>query len=223
MDILLVEDDQNLSFVIKDNLEENGYDVTCKSDGESALRLARNKKFDLLLLDVMLPLMDGFSLAKQLRKEKIVSPIIFLTARGMKKDKLKGFEIGADDYITKPFDLEELLMRIKAVMRRSKSAQMKTYQIGLFLFTPGELSLQIEDTKIKLTKKECDLLEALSQRMNTAVKREDLLLKIWGDDDYFNGRSMDVYLSKLRKYLKADPNIKIENLHSVGFKLCIDE
>jgi DNA-binding response OmpR family regulator len=228
--ILLVEDDPNLGFIIKDNLEDLGYKVMHCENGALAEEVLEKQSFDLLLLDVMLPKKDGFSLAEDIRAKKVDTPIIFLTAREMLEDKLRGFKAGADDYITKPFELEELFMRIEAVMKRRMSAPPKSqqglltgeYEIGRFKLVAPELKLLLDGQhSATLTKKEAALLEYLARNTNQPVKREEILMSIWNDDSYFAGRSMDVYITKLRKYLKDDPKVEIQNVHGVGFKLAI--
>lgn len=221
--ILLVEDDPNLGFVIKDNLSDRGYDITHCSNGLEAERIIYKEKFDLYLLDVMMPKKDGFTLAQELREKKDETPIIFLTAREMQEDKLKGFAVGGDDYITKPFNFEELTMRIEAILKRTKSTTplQKEFTIGKYTLFVDELKLINGDNTTSLTKKEAALLEFLAKHSNQPVRREDMLMKIWKDDSYFAGRSMDVYITKLRKYLKDDQNLEIQNVHGVGFKLMI--
>lgn len=219
--ILLVEDDPNLGFVVKDNLSDKGYEVTHCINGLEAVRVIYKEKFDIYLLDVMIPKKDGFTLAQELREKKDDTPIIFLTAREMQEDKLKGFSVGGDDYITKPFNFDELTMRIEAILKRTKSTtpEQKEFNIGKYILKVDELKLINGDEVSSLTKKEAALLEFLVKHVNQPVKREDMLVKIWKDDSYFAGRSMDVYITKLRKYLKDDSNIEIQNVHGVGFKL----
>ncbi|HMV15936.1 MAG TPA: response regulator transcription factor [Chitinophagales bacterium] len=219
--ILLVEDDPNLGFVVKDNLSDKGYEVTHCINGLEAVRVIYKEKFDIYLLDVMMPKKDGFTLAQELREKKDDTPIIFLTAREMQEDKLKGFSVGGDDYITKPFNFDELTMRIEAILKRTKSTtpEQKEFNIGKYILKVDELKLINGDEVSSLTKKEAALLEFLVKHVNQPVKREDMLVKIWKDDSYFAGRSMDVYITKLRKYLKDDSNIEIQNVHGVGFKL----
>ncbi|HMW12938.1 MAG TPA: response regulator transcription factor [Chitinophagales bacterium] len=219
--ILLVEDDPNLGFVVKDNLSDKGYEVTHCINGLEAERVIYKEKFDIYLLDVMIPKKDGFTLAQELREKKDDTPIIFLTAREMQEDKLKGFSVGGDDYITKPFNFDELTMRIEAILKRTKSTtpEQKEFNIGKYILKVDELKLINGDEVSSLTKKEAALLEFLVKHVNQPVKREDMLVKIWKDDSYFAGRSMDVYITKLRKYLKDDSNIEIQNVHGVGFKL----
>lgn len=223
--ILLAEDDPNLGFVIKDNLGDKGYDVTHCINGLEAERMIYKDKFDLYLFDVMMPKKDGFTLAQELRDKKDHTPIIFLTAREMQEDKLKGFTVGGDDYITKPFNFDELVMRMEAILKRTKSTapEQKEFTIGKYILKVDELKLLNGAETASLTKKEAALLEYLAKHANQPVKREDMLVKIWKDDSYFAGRSMDVYITKLRKYLKDDPNLEIQNVHGVGFKLIIRE
>lgn len=221
--ILLVEDDANLGFVIKDNLEESGYEVLLATDGESAMTVFQKKTFDLILLDVMLPKMDGFALARQIRKKNEMIPLLFITAKAMETDKVTGFEIGADDYIGKPFSMKELLLRIEVFLRRTKALNADknmTYQIGELSFNFAALSLTetSNGNSISLTQKEADLLKFLCENRNKILKREEILYHVWGKDDYFLGRSMDVFVTKLRKYFKSDPNIELETIHGVGFK-----
>lgn len=226
--ILLVEDDPNLGFIVKDNLEDRGYLVTHCEDGKIADEVLSKETFDLLLFDVMMPKKDGFTLAEDIRNRNIHTPIIFMTAREMLEDKIRGFKAGADDYITKPFDFEELFMRIEAVLKRKNVQESiapplsNEYTIGQFKLIAPELKLvDGQNNVITMTKKEAGLLEYLARYANQPVKREDILLSIWKDDSYFAGRSMDVYITKLRKYLKSDPNLEIQNVHGVGFKLHI--
>ncbi len=223
--ILLAEDDSNLGFVIQDNLQENDYEVVLCENGKRALDIFQKQRFDICLLDVMMPLMDGFSLAEQIRKSNQDIPIIFLTAKGMKEDKLSGFRVGGDDYLVKPFSLEELLFRIKVFVKRksvfSESLNISNFEIGEYVFDYLKLELVHKQQIKSLTQKEADLLKELCVHLNQLVKREDLLKKIWGTNDYFTGRSMDVFISKLRKYLSLDNNIDLMNHHGSGFKLII--
>ena len=226
--ILLVEDDANLGFVIKDNLEESGYEVMLATDGESAINVFQKKTFDLILLDVMLPKMDGFSVAKQIRKRNEKIPLLFITAKSMEADKVTGFEIGADDYIGKPFSMKELLLRIEVFLRRTKALNADknaTYQIGRLTFNFAELNLTETQTGaiVSLTQKEADLLKFLCENKNKILKREEILFHVWGKDDYFLGRSMDVFITKLRKYFKSDPDIELETIHGVGFKFNVPD
>ena len=222
--ILLAEDDPNLGTVLKDSLEmENNY-VELYSDGEQAWKAFNKDDFDICILDVMMPLKDGFTLAKEIKKVAPQMPIIFLTAKSMKEDKLEGFKLGADDYITKPFSFEELQLRIDAVMRRVNSAmlpsdQQDEFTIGNYTYIDNERSLKLGDTITKLTTKEAELLKLLAHNINKIVDRDVALKSIWGNDNYFTGRSMDVYITKLRKYLKDDEQLEIVNIHGQGFKL----
>ncbi|MEZ4919087.1 MAG: response regulator transcription factor [Saprospiraceae bacterium] len=226
--LLYVEDDESLSFVTRDNLELNGYDVSYCEDGQKALeKIQTGQKFDLCILDVMLPEVDGFTLAQEIRKRDEQVPIIFLTAKSMKQDKIHGLTIGADDYITKPFSIEELLLKVDIFLRRTKyTTILKTntpFTIGNYTFDYKNLSLSYEDREDTLTQKEADLLKLLCEHKNEVIKRSFILETIWGKDDYFLGRSLDVFISRLRKYLKEDERIKVENIHGVGFKFRVDE
>jgi DNA-binding response OmpR family regulator len=222
--ILYVEDDSSLSFVIKDNLEENGYTVVHCTDGESAWQQFMKHTFDLCLLDVMLPKKDGFALASQIRKKNALIPIIMLTAKNMDEDKIHGFKTGVDDYITKPFNMQELLLRMEVFLKRTKidaNVFPSEVTIGSIVFHYEELELQTLDGIIQLTQKEADLLKCFCLHVNQTLKREDILLSVWGKDDYFLGRSMDVFITKLRKHLKADPSIEIQTIHGKGFKFLV--
>lgn len=227
--ILLAEDDPNLGFVIKDNLTDKGYDVTHCINGLEAERVIYKEKFDLYLFDVMMPKKDGFSLAKEIRLTNKEVPIIFLTAKSMKEDTIQGFKVGADDYITKPFSMEELLLRIQAVLRRyQKTAQTSEpqhslFQLGKYTFDFDHQLLTQNGILQKLTSKEAALLKLFCENKNQPINRSLALKLIWGDDSYFNARSMDVYITKLRKHLKDDASLQIMNLHGEGFKLLVDE
>ena len=225
--ILYVEDDEVLSFVTKDNLEMNGYDVGHCMDGEAGLREFKKEDFDLCVLDVMLPNMDGFTLAKEIRKRNQSIPILFLTAKSLKEDKIHGLQLGGDDYITKPFSIEELILKIEVFLRRKGLTQMASiddYVIGDYTLETRNLRLiHSSGGQRDLTQKESDLLMCLIQNKNNILKREDILEKVWGENDYFMGRSMDVFISRLRKYLKEDGTLKIENIHGVGFRLSTDD
>ncbi|MGQ8335950.1 response regulator transcription factor [Sunxiuqinia sp. A32] len=222
--ILLVEDDKTLNFIVRDNLEEAGYNVTSTEDGQEGLNAFNKGDFDLCLFDVMLPKMDGFTLAKKVREINQIIPILFLTAKSMTEDKISGFSIGGDDYITKPFSMEELLMRIKVFLKRSTTVpeyeqdEIKQCKIGHFDFYFDNLILQNGDNKRTLTYKEAELLRYFCENPNTVLSRSDILKNVWGSDDYYLGRSLDVFISRLRKYLKSDPDIKIINLHGIGFR-----
>jgi DNA-binding response OmpR family regulator len=220
--ILLVEDDPNLGFVIKDNLVIKGYDVTLCRDGEEGEEAFHNSNFNLCIFDVMLPKKDGFSLARSIRERNKSVPILFLTAKSMTEDKLEGFQTGADDYITKPFSLEELFYRMEVFLKRANvqsNPGEKVFSLGHFEFDFSNLVLKNSKTEKLLTQKEAEVLKLLYQNRERVLKREEILKQVWGDDDYFMGRSMDVFISKLRKYLKEDASIQIVNYHGVGFKL----
>jgi DNA-binding response OmpR family regulator len=220
--ILLVEDDPSLGFVIKDTLNQNNFDVTLCVDGEQGATTFAQNVFQICILDVMLPKKDGFSLARTIRSINKDVPILFLTAKSMTEDKLQGFKTGADDYITKPFSLEELLCRIEVFLRRGNinpTIEDKVFSIGQFKFDYRNLTLKNSSQEKVLTQKEAEVLRLLHIHRGRVLKREEILTQVWGDDDYFMGRSMDVFISKLRKYLKEDPAIQIVNYHGVGFKL----
>jgi DNA-binding response OmpR family regulator len=227
--ILFAEDDVNLGAILAERLKQKGFKVIHCSDGEKALKEFKNDKFDLLILDIMMPLKDGFSLAREIRVTDENTPIIFVTARSLKEDVIKGFQSGGDDYITKPFSMEELLMRIQAVLRRTSSrvekvedsAETDIFEFSEVVFNSVIQSLQVRDQTYKLTSKESELLKILCNNMNEVVPRDVALRKIWGDDTYFNGRSMDVFISKLRKLMKDDARIEIMNVHGKGFKLVV--
>lgn len=228
--ILLTEDNKTLSTVIRDILEINKYEVILCKNGEEGLATYRTQKFDLLLVDIMMPKMDGISMVKEIRRLDQRVPIIFITAKDMKDDKVEGFRAGADDYIVKPFSTEELLLRIEAILKRVMRAQELLLTTTSEVITFGKFTLKIADQdliigkkKIHLTRKECDLLRLLSMKRNELLLREVALKAIWGDDDYFIGRSMDVFISRIRKYLKEDPNVQITNVHGLGFKLIVNE
>lgn len=224
--ILLAEDDNNLGKVLKDSLELEDNYVELFTDGEQAWKSFNKDDFDICILDVMMPIKDGFTLAKEIKKVAPNMPIIFLTAKSMKEDKLEGFRIGADDYMTKPFSFEELQLRIEAIMRRVDSAILPSntqseFNIGKYKYVDNDRALSINNQSNKLTTKEAELLKLLAHNANKIVDRDIALKTIWGNDNYFTGRSMDVYITKLRKYLKEDENIEIVNIHGQGFKLII--
>ncbi len=219
--VLLAEDDLSLGYVIKDNLSDAGYDVILCPDGQAAIEKFNKDSFDICLLDVMMPNHDGFAVAKKIRQQSDLIPILFLTARSLQEDRIRGFETGADDYITKPFSMQELLMRMEVFLRRTKkmhSDDAVAFQIGPFLFSFTDLKLTLAGSDFNLTQKEADLLKFLCEHPLRILKREEVLLNVWGKDDYFLGRSMDVFITKLRKYFKADPSINIETIHGVGFR-----
>lgn len=226
--LLYVEDDESLSFVTRDNLELNGYEVTYCADGKQALEAVRGGKFDLCILDVMLPEVDGFTIAQEIRKRDEQVPILFLSAKSMKQDKIHGLTIGADDYITKPFSIEELLLKIDIFLRRTRYTNIlrvnTPVSIGRYNYDYKNLHLSHGTEYAEtLTQKEADLLKLLYENRNNVVKRSYILETLWGKDDYFLGRSLDVFISRLRKYLNRDERIKIENIHGVGFKFRVDE
>lgn len=224
--VLLAEDDLVLGYVIKDNLEIGGYDVTLCPDGEEALQQFQKQDFDICLLDVMMPSKDGFAVAKKIRGKSDVVPILFITSKAMEEDKIKGFQSGADDYIVKPFNMQELILRMEVFLRRTKklhSEEAVTYQIGRLRFSFTDLKIYVDEQTINLTQKEADLLLFLCKHPNKILKREEVLLNVWGKDDYFLGRSMDVFITKLRKHFKADPAIILETIHGIGFRFNVPE
>lgn len=219
--ILLAEDDLNLGVLLVDYLETEDFEVKLCKDGELALKAFRSQSFDLCLLDVMLPKVDGFALAAIIRDGDKKIPVIFITARSMKVDKLRGYGLGADDYITKPFDEEELLWKIRAVSRRMLPREALTgiaaITFGRYVFDYNNQSLSIDGKIKRITEKESDILRYLSERRNRVIKRDEMVKALWGQSDYFFGRSLDVFISKIRKYLKEDPQLSIENVFGVGF------
>ena len=222
--ILYVEDDPNLAFATKDNLEQFDYDVVHAQDGVEALEIFGKEHFDICVLDIMLPKMDGFTLAENIRKSDSQVPILFLTARALQEDKIKGLKLGADDYVTKPFSIEELKLRIDVFLRRSKSSESvpvkpESGRVGKYSFDFQKLTLSINGNSQSLTFREAEVLKYLAERPDQVIRRDDLLKAIWGDDDYFMGRSLDVFISRLRKYLSLDTDIKIDNIHGVGFRM----
>ncbi|HEY9177520.1 MAG TPA: response regulator transcription factor [Flavipsychrobacter sp.] len=228
--ILFVEDDANLGMLLKENMEHKGFETVWCRDGEEGIRAFSPGQFNICILDVMLPLKDGFELSKAIRKLDPDVPFIFLTAKSMHDDRIKGFEHGCDDYITKPFSTQELYMRVNAILRRSQqhnstnSGGEKTgiYHIGRYLFDYTTMSLEIGGRTEKLSAKECELIYMLASNINTLVNREIILKKVWGNDDYFSAKSMDVYISKVRKKLKDDPSIEILNAYGIGFKMIVN-
>jgi DNA-binding response OmpR family regulator len=231
--ILLVEDDINLGDVLRDYLELQDYEVVKALNGEEGLDVFNSQHFDLLLLDVMLPLKDGFTLATEIRELNREVPIIFLTARSQMQDRVTGFKAGCDDYLTKPFSSEELELRIEAILRRCQKQDSvaengnlepsRVFPLGNYTFDSGNQELRIGEKRIGLTTKEVELLRILYNNKNQLVTRETALKTVWGINDYFIGRSMDVFITKLRKYLKLDPNISIVNVHGTGFRLEVKE
>lgn len=225
--ILLAEDDPNLGDLLKDYLELKGkFDVTLCTDGEEAVNQFRKSSYDLCILDVMMPKKDGFTVGREIRKINTTTPIIFATAKGMMEDKTEAFELGGDDYITKPFRVEELLLRINALLKRvvrEKDDQIVSdkFEIGEYFFDYTSQQISHKGVQQKLSTKEAELLRLLCLKKNDVLTREEALLKIWHDDNYFTGRSMDVFLSKLRKYLRDDPKVEIVNVHGKGYKLLV--
>lgn len=221
--ILYVEDDPNLGFVTKDNLELEGYDIVHFQDGKEAWKSFSKDKYDLCLLDVMLPELDGFSLAEKIRKQNLQVPIIFLTAKIMQEDRITGLKIGGDDYVTKPFSIEELCLRIKIFLKRKDVSKEQiqgsfSWKIGFYEFDYKQLSLKSSTKTEQLTHREAEVLKFLCERKNQVIKRDEILTAIWGRDDYFLGRSLDVFVTRLRKMLAEDSSIKIENVHGIGFR-----
>ncbi|MFD1629194.1 response regulator transcription factor [Pseudopedobacter beijingensis] len=226
--VLLVEDDPNLGAILEDYLSLKGkFEVTLCTDGDEGLKAFTSKDFDICILDVMMPKKDGLSLGKDIRKINSTIPIIFATAKGMLEDKAEAFGLGGDDYITKPFRIEELLLRINALLKRvtnqesSQEEKAKTFNIGEYVFDYQSQVISRGEEQQKLSTKEAELLRLLCLKMNDVLTREEALLQIWHDDNYFNGRSMDVFLSKLRKYLREDPKVEIINVHGKGYKLLV--
>ncbi|WP_254529634.1 MULTISPECIES: response regulator transcription factor [unclassified Sphingobacterium] len=224
--ILLAEDDPNLGELLKDYLELKGkFDVVLCTDGQEGMDAFRKEEFDLCILDVMMPKKDGFSLGKDIRKINQTVPIIYATAKGMMEDKTQAFELGGDDYITKPFRVEELLLRINALLKRASKDKEEEisdkFEIGDYFFDYTSQIISYKGQQQKLSTKEAELLRLLCLKKNDVLTREEALIKIWHDDNYFTGRSMDVFLSKLRKYLKEDPNVEIVNVHGKGYKLLV--
>ena len=225
--ILLAEDDFNLGILLVDYLESEGFDVKLCKDGELALNAAQRDHYDLFLLDVMMPKMDDFSLAKNIKMLDKKAPVIFITAKSLKEDKLKGYGLGADDYITKPFDEEELLWKIRAVVRRTGESRAEAgsglVTLGKYTFDVNNQSLALSGKIKRITGKECDILHFLASHRNKVIKREDMLKALWGENDYFLGRSLDVFITKIRRYLREDPDLTIENVFGVGFIFNVPE
>jgi DNA-binding response OmpR family regulator len=220
--VLLAEDDLSLGYVIKDNLVDAGYEVVLCADGQSAIDKFTKESFDICLLDVMMPNKDGFAVAKKIRQQTDQIPILFITAKSLEEDRIHGFEVGADDYIVKPFSMQELLLRIDVFLRRTKkmySEKAVNFQIGKMNFSFNDLKLSVGGTAYNMTQKEAELLLFLCEHPNRILKREEVLLNVWGKDDYFLGRSMDVFITKLRKYFRADTSVHIETIHGMGFRL----
>ncbi|GAB4395594.1 MAG: response regulator transcription factor [Microscillaceae bacterium] len=225
--ILFVEDDLSLGLVTRDSLELQGYEIKLCEDGLEGWKAFQKEKFDLCVLDVMLPKMDGFQLAKLIREKNEQIPILFLTAKSLQEDKITGLKLGADDYLTKPFSIEELGLKIEIFLRRPKIIpnphEEKTFQIGQYQFDFENLSLIRGEEVRQLTLREAEVLRYFCRHLNTVVRRESILKEIWGQNDYFMGRSLDVFITRLRKYLRDDAQIKIENIPSVGFKMSLKD
>lgn len=217
--ILYAEDDETIAFLIQDSLEAY-YDINCYSDGKSALEAFNFQSFDICLLDIMMPELNGFEVAEQIRSKNSDIPIIFISAKALKEDRIKGLKIGADDYLVKPFSIEELILKIEVFLKRSKKTNTysSNYKVGKYDFDPKNYTLQNTTHTISLTQRESELLLYFIRHKNTVLKRQDILKAIWGDDDYFMGRSLDVFISRLRKVLADEQNILIENLHGIGFR-----
>lgn len=223
--ILYAEDDETLAYLTQDNLEQNNYMVTHCSDGYNCLELFKKHSFDICILDIMLPKMDGFELTTEIRKINPDVPIFFLSSKILKEDRIKGLRLGADDYLVKPFSIEELLLKIEIFLSRSKKdgSSTREYVIGSYHFNPSNYSLYNEEEKITLTQREAQLLKLFLDNKDKVLKREEILKKLWGNDDYFLGRSLDVFISRLRKILVNEKNIRIENLHGIGFKFWMEK
>lgn len=218
--LLYVEDDETLGFLTTDNLQREGYDITHITNGQSALESIKKDNYDLCILDIMLPDVDGFTIAEKIRENDLQTPILFLSAKSMKEDRIKGLKLGADDYITKPFSIEELVLKIEVFLKRKSITgpdSRDKFQLSSYAFDYRNLYLEKNERQQKLTQREADLLKILVSDKNKIVKRSHILETLWGEDDYFMGRSLDVFISKLRKYLKDDNGISIENIHGVGF------
>ncbi|MFZ5430095.1 MAG: response regulator transcription factor [Bacteroidota bacterium] len=223
--LLLAEDDENLGLLLREYLIAKGYDATLFPDGEAAFKGFMKDHFDICILDIMMPRKDGFTLARDIRMVNSEVPVIFLTAKNLKDDVIEGFKLGADDYITKPFSMEELIFRIEAILRRTaqdnQNLNQQIYKLGRYTFDTRKQTLTNGEDVVKLTTKESDLLKLLCQNANKVLERNFALKSIWIDDNYFNARSMDVYITKLRKHLKDEPTVEIINVHGKGYKLII--
>ncbi|MDR6966149.1 DNA-binding response OmpR family regulator [Flavobacterium arsenatis] len=224
--ILYAEDDETLAFLTKDNLEQNGYEVVHCMNGDLCMEAFRKENFDICILDIMLPKKDGFEIASDIRKINNDVPIIFLSAKTLKEDRIKGLKLGADDYLVKPFSIEELTLKIEIFLKRSQKNEITekvSYSVGRYKFDTNNYVLTFEEQKINLTQRESELLKLFLDNKNKVLKREQILTSLWGDDDYFMGRSLDVFISRLRKILSTESHISIENLHGIGFKFNIQE
>jgi DNA-binding response OmpR family regulator len=222
--IFYVEDDETLAFLTSDNLEET-YEIHHFSNGKTAMENFDNYQFDLCILDVMLPQMDGFEITAEIRKRNSEIPIIFLSAKTLKEDRIKGLKLGGDDYLVKPYSIEELKLKIEIFLNRSSKTvtkQITEYEFDGFLFEPNNFTIKTPKESVKLTEREAGLLKLFLDNKNTVMRREDILIKLWGSDDYFLGRSLDVFISRLRKIFRENPNIKIENIPRIGFKFILE-
>lgn len=217
--ILYAEDDNTIAFLVQDSLESY-YDISCYPDGKSAMEAFNKESFDICLLDIMMPEMNGFELAEYIRSKNSEIPIIFISAKALKEDRIKGLKIGADDYLVKPFSIEELILKIEVFLKRSKKTEPapQKYKVGQYDFDPKNYTLQTLENTITLTQRESELLLYFIRNKNTVLKRQDILKAIWGDDDYFMGRSLDVFISRLRKIFVDEQSIMIENIHGIGFR-----
>ena len=223
--ILYAEDDETLAFLTQDNLEQNNYEVVHCSNGEMAIEACKNQKFDICIFDIMMPKTDGFELAENIRKSNTDIPIIFLSAKTLKEDRLKGLRLGADDYLVKPFSIEELLLKIEIFLKRSRKnipIEKNIYTVGKYQFDNKNFIVFNDSEKISLTQRESDLLKLFLDNKNMVLKREEILKSLWGNDDYFMGRSLDVFISRLRKILANEKGIAIENLHGIGFRFSVE-
>lgn len=224
--LLYAEDDETLAYLTKDNLEQNNYEVHHCADGKTCLELFKQGEYDLCILDILLPRLDGFEITTEIRKLNPDIPVVFLSAKILKEDRIKGLKLGADDYLVKPFSIEELLLKIEIFLKRSKKSGGVTgprYSLGRYLFDAEDLSLMDGTLRISLTQREAQVLKFLADNRNRVLRREEILKSLWGDDDYFMGRSLDVFISRLRKHMAGDKNIGIENVHGVGFKFTLQE
>ncbi len=224
--ILLAEDDMHLGDIMKDTLEEEGYVITHCTDGQQAIDLFDKDKFDICLLDIMMPIKDGFSVAKKIRQKSDVVPIIFISTKTLMEDKIEGYQLGADDYIIKPFQMQELLMKMEVFLRRTKKMfadNLQEISIGKLTFNFTDLKMLTPEGIVTITQKEAELLKFLCQHPNKILKRDEILTAVWGKDDYFLGRSMDVFMTKIRKLLKADANLVLETIHGMGFRFSVPE
>jgi len=222
--ILLAEDDDHLRELVKDALEDEGLEVTVCANGQEAIDIFDKSKFDICLLDIMMPVKDGFTVAKKIRQQSDVIPILFISTKALIEDKIEGYQKGADDYIVKPFNIKELLLKLNVFLRRTKKMFSETkqdYPIGTIIFSYNDLRLTTAEGVIELKQKEADLLKFLCEHPNRILKREEILIAVWSKNDYFLGRSMDVFMSRMRKYLRSDPNVVLETIHGVGYRFSV--